>query len=524
MSRMGGEPPGGSQGGGGGEWDIPLTPEDLSLLEGALANIYNTEERATTFLGQIRYPREVVPTWRDGSTPIEYWRRIFEDLDRGVMTAPYRRLLATALRVYASQPNLMDLQHRYLDAGQTPAPPPAADAQPAGTQQAAASQQPPVPAPQENCHLVAWLNAAERTALEAWLTEQGLDPRAEWITPTSVSFQVNQANPHDVDRVMSGRPDINWTVVAPGVPDYVLRYLAVQGPDGRSFQFNDVPSATPVRSVAGELVDQYTGGLPGDDQPTVVEHIGPEGPRRMNPDSTLAEEGITEGARFRVGFERRAAAVNPLDRRDALFRVRNQLLAYARSRPEFTVVPNSPALPTEYDIEFTQPSFGPPEVPGERPPDISVHQLSIVLPPDFPIVAPRVRWLSDVYHPNVWPTYESKALRDRPYARGLVCLGTLAESYQPSLDFGELCATLVDIAGYRNYSVAVLTDDAVDNATGQPMLRGDYYDENAAEWAFSARGQERISLIGGAPVFRALAGRPARLGLEIQQDVIGPDA
>jgi ubiquitin-protein ligase len=500
MSMMAGELLGGSD----GERDIPLTVEDLRLLESTLANIYNTEERATAFLGQIRYPREMVPNWRDGSAAIEYWQLIFAELDRGVMTAPYRRLLAGALHVYASHSRLADLQHRYMEAEQ------------ASGQRTA--QQIPAPAPPETCHLVAWLNAAERTALEGWLTEHGLDPRAEWITSTSVSFRVNQADPEAVWRVISDRSDINWTVVAPGVPDYVLRFMSVQGPDGRSFRFNDVPSATRVESVASELVDQYSEGLPGDEQPTVVEHVGPAGPRRMNPESTLAQEGITEGARLRVAFERRAAAVNPLDRRDALFRVRNQLLEYTESHRAFTVAPNSPALPTEYDIEFTQPSFGPPQNHDEQPPDISVHQLSIVLPPDFPIVAPRVRWLSGIFHPNVYPTYESEQLREHPYARGLVCLGTLAESYQPSLDLGELCATLVDIAGYRNYSVLVPSDDAVDPATGQPLLRSDYYDGVAARWAFSSRGQERIIAIGGAPMFRAFTGRPARLGFEIEPD------
>ena len=103
-----------------------------------------------------------------------------------------------------------------------------------------------------------------------------------------------------------------------------------------------------------------------------------------------------------------------------------------------------------------------------------------------------------------------------------VCLGTLAESYQPSLDFGELCATLADIAGYRNYSVVALSDE-VDPATGQALLKGDYYDENAARWAFSDRGQERIIAIGGAPAFRTLTSRAARISFEIEADVIELD-
>jgi ubiquitin-protein ligase len=293
----------------------------------------------------------------------------------------------------------------------------------------------------------------------------------------------------------------------------------VEGPDGRSFRFSDVPASSPVGSVGEELIDQYPEGLPGSDQPLVIDKVAADGTgERANPDSTLHEEGITEGSRLRVGFQRRAAAVNPLDRRDALFRVLNQMQLYVDTQPGFTVWPNSPTLPTEYDIEFTQPSFGPPASYSEQPPDIELHQLSIVLGPDFPITAPRVRWLTEIYHPNVFPTYECGALTAREYMRGLVCLGALAESYQPSLDFTELCATLRDIAGYRNYSVFIPADDAVDPLTGQPLLQGDYYDGDAARWAISGAGQERIRKIGGAPVLRLMSAVQARYGFEIEPD------
>ena len=505
---------------GGGEQeppDIPFNEDDLRLLLRTLASIYSTEERAVRFLSSfdVRYPRERIPTWQSGSTALDFWGLIFEDLGLGVMAAPFGRLFRAALANYQTNQHLLELQRRQAAAEATRQPP-AAEV-PTGTQpqpQPTAAQ----PSAPDTCRLIAWLDAEQRTELEAWLTEQGLDPHPAWLTATSVSFRVNETDPNALGRLMRARSDLNWTIVAPGDPDYVIRYLPVQGPDGRSFRFNDVPSATPVGSVASELQGQYTKGMPGGDQPTVVEDVSANGSRRMNPDNTLAQEGITEGSRLRVGFERRAAAVNPLLRRDALFRVRNQLLEYAETHPGFVLRPNSPALPTEYDIEFDRPSFGPPANPGEdQPTEISAHQVSIVLGPEFPITAPQVRWLTDIFHPNVFPTYESELLWEKPYMRGLVCLGTLAESYQPSLDFGDLCATLEDIAGYQNYSVFVPAD-AVDDATGQQLLRGDYYDRRAAEWAVSARGQEQIRKIGGAPAFKALAGPPARLGFEIDID------
>jgi ubiquitin-protein ligase len=220
----------------------------------------------------------------------------------------------------------------------------------------------------------------------------------------------------------------------------------------------------------------------------------------MNPDNTLHEEGINENDQVRVGFQQ-TAAVNPLDRRDALYRVQNQLQEYVNGHPDFRVAANS-TLPTEYDIVFVQAGFGPPREPGGQPTDITEHELSIVLGPEFPITAPRVRWLSEVFHPNVFPTYDCEELRRREIMRGLVCLGTLAESYQPSMDFGELCATLRDIAAYRNYSVVVPAEGDEDPRTGETMLRGDFYDRDAALWAMSFEGQRRILTAGGTPILR----------------------
>jgi hypothetical protein len=315
------------------------------------------------------------------------------------------------------------------------------------------------------------------------------------------------------------RPDLGWTLVQPGQPDYLLRHVFVEGPDGRLFRFNDVPASSTVGSVAAEMVDYYTDELPGRDGPTVVDAVGVDGaPRRANPDNTLHDEGVSEGSRLRVGFQRRAAAVNPLDRRDALFGVRNQLQEYVDAHPEVKIRPNSAALPTEYDIEFRQPSFGPPAVSGDQPSDVDAHELSIVLGPDFPITAPRVWWLTPIFHPNVFPSYDSETLRSRPNWAGLVCLGTLTESYQPSLDFGELCDTLRDIAGYRNYSVFVLDDGSLDRETGLSPLRGDYYDPDAARWTVSAEGQARIAAIGGAPVLRLQSAKPAHYGYAIEPD------
>ena len=163
-----------------------------------------------------------------------------------------------------------------------------------------------------------------------WLAAQGFSPQEMWSTISAVSFRLNQADQNLVRERLVTRPDLGWTLVPPGQPDYLLRQLFVEGPDGRRFRLSDVPVQSTIGSVATEVVDQYPEGLPGADRPTVVDHVGPDGAgRRTNPDNTLHEEGIRENDQLRVGFQR-TAAVNPLDRRDALFGVLNQLQAVRR--------------------------------------------------------------------------------------------------------------------------------------------------------------------------------------------------
>lgn len=95
--------------------------------------------------------------------------------------------------------------------------------------------------------------------------------------------------------------------------DYLFRQIFVEGPDGRSFVFSDVPAATAVRRIASEMASRYRDGIPGDDQAAVVDRVGDGGAgRRLDPDGTLHEEGVSEGSRLRVGFRRQAAAVAPV--------------------------------------------------------------------------------------------------------------------------------------------------------------------------------------------------------------------
>jgi hypothetical protein len=360
------------------------------------------------------------------------------------------------------------------------------------------------------CHIIVRASTEEvREGAARLLAELGLEPEEQWSTAHAVSFRVASDRTEYV-RGRLAQAEFGWTVVAPGLRDYLLHTLYIEGPDGRQFRITDAPAQQTVGNVAAEVVDQYSPALPDAGRPAVVDHVGPDGQgRRLDPNSTLDESGISDGDRVRVGFQARAAAMSPLDREDALQRVLNQIRDFTQARDPaiaFDVRANSALLPTEYELEFTQPSFGPPPTPDSPPVDIDRHQVLIQLPADFPEAPPTVFWLSQIFHPNVFPTYDSDITRGREIQMGLVCLGALQESYLPSLHFGSLCQLLIDIAAFRNYSL--FKSDGTIEASGALHMKADFFDPYAAGWVQSAAGQQRIQAIKGAPLGDPRRGHP----------------
>ncbi|GAA0970607.1 hypothetical protein GCM10009555_019790 [Acrocarpospora macrocephala] len=455
--------------------DIQMTRADRAEFLGVLANIYSTVARADLILDSIDFPPQRRPSFAD--TAESAWNDIFREINNGIVQAGYRGLLEHALRVYGNNPHLQRLRDHYLRPSPRPAPAPEPEER----------EEPARAAPPETCHVIFRAdNENDRAAARDLLEAAGLAPAEVWSTPSAVSFRVGSADSTMIRRILD-HTDFGWTVVPPGIPDYLLRQLFIEGPDGRRFRIVDAPAQQTVGHVAAEVVGAYGQNFPGGKRPTVIDHVNPDGSgRRLNPDGTLHEEGVHDGDHLRVGFHATAAAVNPVDREDALFRVKNQVLDYAAAHPDFRVEANSLLAPTEYRLEFEQPSFGPPEVPGGEPVDISFHVVVITLGPEFPVVAPKVFWMTPFFHPNVWPNYDSPRMRENKLAAGLVCLGALDESYESSLDFGTLCAMLREIAAYRNYSV--WKDDG----------SVDFFDGDAARWAELAGGP-RIARIGGTP-------------------------
>jgi hypothetical protein len=275
--------------------------------------------------------------------------------------------------------------------------------------------------------------------------------------------------------------------------DYLIERIVAEGPDSRRWELLNLPASTPVSTVAQTVMTQYPDAISKDEKgrtrAMVVDSILPDGTtRRLIPQTSLHENGVGNGANLGVHPESTAGMMHPDKRNEALVRVRNEMTAFAERYQGFQVFTHSrDDWPTEYLIEFSARSFGPPAAAGKPPVPIEKHLVRIFLPPEFPITAPEVYWQVPIFHPNI------------DLKSGKVCLGNLGDRYVPGLDFGELCRTLVDIASYQNYAVE----------SG--------YNLDAQAWAHSLEGMKTIEERGGRCLLRKMAEgqRPAE-NLEIR--------
>lgn len=473
---------GGGEDGGRIVPDIRLSWDDREDLLQQVAQVFPNEQAAEQVLRPLDYPRNQMPGWL-GVGPEQWWAQVFVQFDNGIVAEPYRRLIASAVRRYRANPMFRQLADAYLNGSRASA---------AGGSPAATDVTPAVGSgTQAMCHVIVRASdEEERAAGMRVLRELGLDPVEVWATGHAVSYAVSSADPPTVRAALS-RTNLGWTVVPPGQPDYLLATLFVQGPDGSRYRVIDAPAQQTFRNIASEVISEYDDGADISDasRPTVIDRVLADGtPERVNPDDTLHDAGIQDGDSLRVGFERRAGNVNPLDREDAMDRVRKQIDGYARSHPDVRVRANSATLPSEYEIDFTGETF----LPGGdgRPPlrRVTQHTLLIQLGAEFPVTAPQVFWLTPIFHPNVFPNYDSEQARREPNLQGLVCLGVLAQSWHSSFHFGLLLQMLVDMGGYRNYDPTI-------QDSGDGHRHANYYDATAAEWARTH--QAEIEAIGG---------------------------
>jgi hypothetical protein len=465
--------------------DVRLTRDDRRTLLEAVANLNLSEQEAHELLRSIDFPAAYFPAW---GRPIDWWGLIFRDFDDGRSPEPYRRLLTLLSRNWTGNETLVSLYHEYVSQTRTPE------------------------SIEDTCQvMVGARSEAERQSTRALLQSLGLDPRETLSTAHVISFATNTPDPQRVRTLLNGR-DLPWTVVPPGAPNYVLRNLFVQGPDGTRFRLVDTPIHQTFSNIANEvLTDQYPAGDSVASRPTVMNRFrgDNQSPERINdPDQTLYDADVRDGEQLQIAAESRAGQINPTDHEAGLIRAYRSITQYCTENG-YQVEPNRELIATEYDMWFNQKSFGPPEPPDGEPVLITQHQVRIELGPGFPVVRPDVFWVTPIFHPNVFPNYDCELSREKKWARGLVCLGTLADSWYAGIDASELCRTIVDIAGFRNYDVI----DFSDVAGYGPRLN--FYDEAAARWAFTH--QAEINDIGGIPLFPLRRDRPTVIRNVIQR-------
>jgi ubiquitin-protein ligase len=220
-----------------------------------------------------------------------------------------------------------------------------------------------------------------------------------------------------------------------------------------------------IGDLAAEFVEERewpTRDRAGRPQRVVVERVDPDNPEhteRCRPDWTLEEAGVRDNDTLRILPESIAGLYHPRERLQALVLAYREVRALAEDDPTITIADqDSDHNPTRYELAF--------HVAGvkEGPHGLEIthdHRAEIILPADYPLAAPWVRWLTPIFHPNIHP-------------RGGVCLGVLRERYTPGVGLAYLVRMLRDIVQYRNYDL-------------EGVLNGE-----AARWAQSEEGQQMI--------------------------------
>ncbi|MEU8633210.1 effector-associated domain EAD1-containing protein [Amycolatopsis sp. NPDC048633] len=495
------------------EQDIALSAEELDELLVAFIGAFRIRAAAERAVRRLGFPVAALPGF---DNPSDFWSNIFLEVENGILdtTAANWELLMCGLRVYPRNETFRRLAVRYglvQDASPQAVPEPPAVPAPLAARPADVAGGPApearqagheLPSVGDTCHVIVRAGSEDaRDDAYKVLAGLGLDPAEEWSTANAVSFRLSSADAGAVRRLLDATT-LGWTLVPPGVPDYLIARLYIDGPDGRRFRIEDAPAQQTMGHIASELIHtQYPGDFAGRRQ-AVVDHVDDRGTRRrVRGEDTLHDAGIRDGDQLRVGFQATAGS-NPLDRQDAIFRVRKQMRDYAAAHPGFEVRVDSDLLPMAYLISFSAPSWAPPAEPGGPVRRTDRHEVEIELGPEFPITPPRVVWRSPIFHPNVAPMYDTPERRVAKEMRGTVCLGLLQTSYQPAMSFGELCQILVDMAGYRNYSLV----ERVEHPDGRVELLPNVYDANARAWVDA--NPDRIREIGGIDPRTLSGGEP----------------
>ena len=248
-----------------------------------------------------------------------------------------------------------------------------------------------------------------------------------------------------------------------------------EGPSGERFQAT-VPDDTPLSTMAADFAEAR--GWPlhdqqGRGQRAVIELVNPNDPddtKRLNGERTVGESGLRDGDVLRVFPEAMAGGmVDERDRLRALISDQNELQNLCAREPQITFTANRAHAPDRYEVTLRYPGFK--ELPpGERVPTrTDEHKVEIVLGGAYPREAPRLRWLTPIFHPNI------------QMPEGGICLGELHDRYLPGMGLARMVRLLADLVQYRNFN----PDHGVN--------------QKAVEWVRDPANWDAITAVGGYP-------------------------
>lgn len=261
-------------------------------------------------------------------------------------------------------------------------------------------------------------------------------------------------------------------------PDECRRVI-IQGPTGERFEA-EVPLTMRLSELAAEFAAEQ--GWPLADRQgrslrAVVELVNPEDPddtKRLNGEMDVRKAQLEDGDLLRVLPESIAGSVDAHARMSALVADHNDLQALTRQNPRISFEANRSHAPDRYEVTLRYPSFAAPRAGECEPGRLEVHRVEIAQGAYYPRQAPRVRWLTPIFHPNIAPD-------------GRVCLGVLGERYLPGLGLGRLVRMLAEMVQWRNFDAE------------HP------FNAAAADWAADPANRPLVEAIGGHPDQRALA-------------------
>lgn len=252
----------------------------------------------------------------------------------------------------------------------------------------------------------------------------------------------------------------------------------------------DLPPDTKLNKLAADFFEERnwpTTDNRGRGQRAVVELVDPENPdrtKRLRGERTIKESGLWDGAVLRIFPESIAGIIDERERVRALVADHQDMMELAKWNPHIQFEANTSHAPTRYVVSFDYPSFREISNDGHTPVISTKHQVEIIMVADYPRSAPRVRWLTPVFHPNISPD------------TGYVCLGVLMDRYLPGLGLARLVTMLAEMLQYRNFDMM----NALNNA--------------AAEWTLVREHGEFIYQIGGSP----FQGPVSELYKELEKD------